>query len=285
MTSSSSSSSSHAVELFVYDLRYCSFLWLLLFLSFLFPSHPFFRVVVEFLHVLSVCTDATFRFFFFFCFACSGGLASTLSKQLVLQRLLDKEIDGVWHTSIHVHGKEYWFGHGMQVGIPKQTQFGTPKEIIRMGETQVDEALFKTFLDEVHSRFNVGTYSLLEHNCNNFSDECCEFLVGKKIPEHILRLPNEILETPFGQSIKPFLKVMESTMRNTRGTTVFAEDSDAISEGRSEVLGSSSLPPRQQQQRPSMQVAQDLAPLLAMGLQAFVAQDQPAQNRSSSRQP
>ena len=44
-------------------------------------------------------------------------------------------------------------------------------------------------------------------------------------------------------------------MRNTRGTTVFAEDSDAISEGRSEVLGSSSLPPRQQQQqqqRPSM---------------------------------
>jgi len=77
-------------------------------------------------------------------------------------------------------------------------------------------------------------------------------------------------------------------MRNTRGTTVFAEDSDAISEGRSEVLGSSSLPPRQQQQqqrRPSMQVAQDLAPLLAMGLQAFVAQDQPAQNRSSSRQP
>ena len=230
------------------------------------------------------CLLTTWRRFVFF--LCSGGLASTLSKQLVLQRLLDKEIDGVWHTSIHVHGKEYWFGHGMQVGIPKQTQFGTPKEIIRMGETQVDEALFQTFLDEVHSRFNVGTYSLLEHNCNNFSDECCEFLVGKKIPEHILRLPSEVLDTPFGAAIKPMLNVFENTMRNTRGTTVFAEDSDAISEGRSEVLGSSSLPPRQQQQqqqRPSMHVAQDLAPLLAMGLQAFVAQDQPAQNRSSSR--
>ena len=183
-------------------------------------------------------------------------------------------------------GKSTGLATGCKWGYRNRHPGGTPKEIIRMGETQVDEALFQTFLDEVHSRFNVGTYSLLEHNCNNFSDECCEFLVGKKIPEHILRLPNEILETPFGQSIKPFLKVMENTMRNTRGTTVFAEDSDAISEGRSEVLGSSSLPPRQQQQqqqRPSMHVAQDLAPLLAMGLQAFVAQDQPAQNRSSSR--
>ena len=88
----------------------------------------------------------------------------------------------MWHTSVHIFGKEYWFGHEMQVGIPKQTQFGVPKQILKMGETQVDEELFQTFLDEIHPRFNVGTYNLLEHNCNNFSDECCEFLVGKKIP-------------------------------------------------------------------------------------------------------
>ena len=191
----------------------------------------------------------------------------------------------MWHTSVHIFGKEYWFGHGMQVGIPKQTQFGVPKQILKMGETQVDEELFQTFLDEIHPRFNVGTYNLLEHNCNNFSDECCEFLVGKKIPEHIVHLPNEVLNTPFGRAITPMLKVMENRMRNTRGQTVFAEDADAISEGRSEVLGghagatsSSTLPP------PNTR-GDDLAPLLAFGLQAFaqgLANAQPPNNNNNT---
>ena len=191
----------------------------------------------------------------------------------------------MWHTSVHIFGKEYWFGHGMQVGIPKQTQFGVPKQILKMGETQVDEELFQTFLDEIHPRFNVGTYNLLEHNCNNFSDECCEFLVGKKIPEHIVHLPNEVLNTPFGRAITPMLKVMENRMRNTRGQTVFAEDADAISEGRSEVLGghagatsSSTLPP------PNTR-GDDLAPLLAFGLQAFaqgLANAQPPNNNNNN---
>ncbi|CAL6376335.1 unnamed protein product [Bathycoccus prasinos] len=215
-----------------------------------------------------------------FVYDLSDGLASALSEQL-----LGKKIDGVWHTSVHIFGKEYWFGHGMQVGIPKQTQFGVPKQILKMGETQVDEELFQTFLDEIHPRFNVGTYNLLEHNCNNFSDECCEFLVGKKIPEHIVHLPNEVLNTPFGRAITPMLKVMENRMRNTRGQTVFAEDADAISEGRSEVLGghagatsSSTLPP------PNTR-GDDLAPLLAFGLQAFaqgLANAQPPSNNNNT---
>jgi len=161
--------------------------------------------------------------------SCSrDGLASMLSEQL-----LGKKIEGIWHTSVHVHQREYWFGHGMQCGKPMQTQFGKPKDVLCIGTTEVDEALFKQFLDEIHPRFNVGTYNLLEHNCNNFSDECCEFLCGKRIPEEIVALPSEVLQTPFGNAIKPMLKMMEERMRNTTGQTVFAEDSDAISEGRS----------------------------------------------------
>ena len=172
----------------------------------------------------------------------------------------------------------------MQVGIPKQTQFGVPKQILKMGETQVDEELFQTFLDEIHPRFNVGTYNLLEHNCNNFSDECCEFLVGKKILEHIVHLPNEVLNTPFGKAITPMLKVMENRMRNTRGQTVFAEDADAISEGRSEVLGghagatsSNTLPP------PNTRGDDGASP--RFGLQAFaqgLANAQPPNNNNNN---
>ena len=204
---------------------------------------------------------------------------------MLSEQLLGKKIEGVWHTSIHVHGKEYWFGHGMQVGLPRQTQFGTPKEVLQMGETEVDEEMFQAFLDEVHPRFNVGTYSLLEHNCNNFSDEVCEFLVGKKIPQHIVSLPSDVLDTPFGQAIKPMLQVFENRMRNTRGQTVFKEDADDISEGicdvtdphavssRSEILGNSNrcgLERLQQRQPERLQQQQaDLSPLFAMGLQAL----------------
>ena len=28
-------------------------------------------------------------------------------------------------------------------------------------------------------------YDLFENNCNNFTNECCEFLLGKTIPEYI----------------------------------------------------------------------------------------------------
>ena len=138
----------------------------------------------------------------------------------------------MWHTSIHVHGKEYWFGHGMQVGLPRQTQFGTPKEVLQMGETEVDEEMFQAFLDEVHPRFNVGTYSLLEHNCNNFSDEVCEFLVGKKIPKDIVSLPSDVLDTEFGQAMKPMLEVFENRMRNTKGHNVFGKDATMLDKER-----------------------------------------------------
>ena len=41
----------------------------------------------------------------------------------------------------------------------------------------------------------IGTYNLLEHNCNNFSNEIAKILVGKGIPQHIIDLPKEILNT------------------------------------------------------------------------------------------
>lgn len=28
-------------------------------------------------------------------------------------------------------------------------------------------------------------YDLFKNNCNNFTNECCELLLDKKIPEHI----------------------------------------------------------------------------------------------------
>ena len=38
-------------------------------------------------------------------------------------------------------------------------------------------------------------YNLLQHNCNNFSNELALFLCGNSIPQHIIDLPSEVLST------------------------------------------------------------------------------------------
>lgn len=46
------------------------------------------------------------------------------------------------------------------------------------------------------------------HNCNNFSNDFAMFLVGKGIPAHITSLPQDVLNTPFGQMLRPQLDAM-----------------------------------------------------------------------------
>jgi hypothetical protein len=62
-------------------------------------------------------------------------------------------------------------------------------------------------------RFRPETYSLLNHNCNNFTSECAQFLVGRDIPAFITGLPQEFLATPLGQMFAPFIHQMEQQMK------------------------------------------------------------------------
>jgi hypothetical protein len=193
---------------------------------------------------------------------------------------MGKKIDGIWHTSIHVHGKEYWFGHGMQVGIPRKTEFGQPKEVLQMGETEVDEEGFQEYLEKLQPRYNVGTYNLTNHNCNNFSDEVCEFLVGKNIPEDIVSLPSDVLDTEFGQAIKPMLEVFENRMKNTKGHHVSKKDAtmlDKKSKKRCKKDKDTKQFPEEDRDYCEERVKQlreqmyaELKPLFAVGLQALV---------------
>ena len=49
------------------------------------------------------------------------------------------------------------------------------------------------------------SYDLFLHNCNNFTNDFAMFLIGKGIPDHITSLPQTVLNTPFGQMLKPQL--------------------------------------------------------------------------------
>lgn len=54
------------------------------------------------------------------------------------------------------------------------------------------------------------SYDLFMHNCNNFTNDFAMFLLGRGIPDHITSLPQTVLNTPFGQMLKPQI---DSAMR------------------------------------------------------------------------
>lgn len=97
-----------------------------------------------------------------------------------------------------VYGKEFFYGGGICSGNPGMTPYGTPVQKIAMGETEVPEQVFKEFLRGISSSFTMEKYDLLKNNCNNFADEAVNFLTGKKIPEFITGLPDEIMRSPIG---------------------------------------------------------------------------------------
>uniref|UniRef100_A0A7C9AD63 PPPDE domain-containing protein n=1 Tax=Opuntia streptacantha TaxID=393608 RepID=A0A7C9AD63_OPUST len=138
----------------------------------------------------------------------SQGLARQLSTTL-----LGKPIEAIWHTGIAVYGNEYYFGGGIQHSPAGLTPYGAPVRVVELGVTQVPQEVFESYLQEISPRYTAETYSLLTHNCNNFSNEVAQFLVGASIPDYILNLPNEVMNSPMGALIMPMIQQLEETLR------------------------------------------------------------------------
>jgi hypothetical protein len=85
------------------------------------------------------------------------------------------------------------------------TPYGTPIKVVDLGITHVPQDVFEEYLQEISSRYSAETYSLLTHNCNNFSNEVAQFLVGVTIPEYIIQLPNEVMNSPMGALISELI--------------------------------------------------------------------------------
>ncbi|KAI0688322.1 DUF862-domain-containing protein [Cytidiella melzeri] len=133
----------------------------------------------------------------------SNGLARQLSRQLT-----GRQIDGVWHTSVVVYGKEIFYGQGISITAPGQSHHGQPLQVVDMGETAIDEATFHEFLDEMREHYTADKYHLLDFNCNSFTNDCIGLLTGGSIPDWIKDLPSDILSTPFGAALRPTIDAM-----------------------------------------------------------------------------
>ncbi|GMI66384.1 hypothetical protein like AT3G07090 [Hibiscus trionum] len=138
----------------------------------------------------------------------SQGLARQLSTTF-----LGKAIEGIWHTGVVVYGNEYYFGGGIQHAPVGTTPYGKPIRVVNLGVTHVPKDVFEMYLQEISPRYTAETYSLLTHNCNNFSNEVAQFLVGSGIPDYILQLPNEVMSSPMGALLMPMIQNLETTLR------------------------------------------------------------------------
>ncbi|KAK9474250.1 PPPDE putative peptidase domain-containing protein [Dipodascopsis tothii] len=136
-------------------------------------------------------------------------LSKGLAKQMSLA-LVGKQIDGVWHTSVVHGGVEYFYGAGVQTCAPGQSHHGRPLEVVEMGTTALPQDVVVQYVDSLRTIYTAEKYDLFMHNCNNFSQDLCQFLVGRNIPAHISSLPQEVLNTPFGQMMRP---AIESSLR------------------------------------------------------------------------
>ncbi|XP_054282569.1 uncharacterized protein LOC128999867 isoform X2 [Macrosteles quadrilineatus] len=167
----------------------------------------------------------------------SKGLADQLSTLI-----LGTHIEGVWHTSIVIFGREYFFS---QEGINEyplgvfqsQTVLGEPQKKIVLGYTQVPQSIFQEYIRGLGSGSFRGTqYNLLKHNCNTFSNEVANFLVGIGIPTEILELPEIIQNTPIGATIASFIDQLSegisSLRKNRQSSPEFEQLNSAIEEAR-----------------------------------------------------
>lgn len=85
-------------------------------------------------------------------------------------------------SGILVYDREYFFGGGIQalpLGHFAASRGLHPVRVEELGHTQIAQELFVEFLENIRPRFLPETYDLLHNNCNNFSHECSQFLLGR----------------------------------------------------------------------------------------------------------
>ncbi|XP_055618229.1 uncharacterized protein LOC129763316 [Toxorhynchites rutilus septentrionalis] len=135
------------------------------------------------------------------------GMAAMMS-----QMLLGRHIEGIWHTAVVVYGREYFFGsQGITSCPPGTTVLGQPLRRETIGQTFIPRSVFTDYVRGLaESTFRGTRYNLLQHNCNTFSEDLCQFLCGVGIPKYILDLPQDILSTPLGQSLAPLIASLGS---------------------------------------------------------------------------
>ncbi|KAI5181612.1 desumoylating isopeptidase 1 [Nematocida sp. AWRm80] len=124
----------------------------------------------------------------------------------LLSQFLQLNIDGIWHSSVVVFGKEYYYFNTICTSTPGNTHFGIPKRKISFGSTKITETELNDYIKSIYSRYSHDKYDILDNNCNHFTNHILEYLVDKQVPEYIMNLSEHIKNTPFAELIRSMTK-------------------------------------------------------------------------------
>ena len=150
------------------------------------------------------------------------GMAKSLSPMLI-----GRTIEGIWHTGIVAFGNEYFYGDGICHMTPAQTPFGSPTKRELLGETEINIELFHDFLGDIKDRFSPMNYNVKSHNCNHFTNECSNFLVGHNIPKDIYGQAEDLFNTPLGKMVEPMVTQQQDALKQG-SNNMFGTDSGNI---------------------------------------------------------
>lgn len=121
---------------------------------------------------------------------------------------------------------EYYYGHGIHATRAGRSPAGHPDRVVELGATALTTEVVDSYLVALsEGRFAANNYNLLRNNCNNFANEFSRFLTGQGLPDDVLKLPDEVLATPYGQTLLSFLANFE-----TAAATHDAEDAQPARE-------------------------------------------------------
>lgn len=129
----------------------------------------------------------------------SNGMAKTFG-----QMFTGKHVEGIWHTSICVYEKEFYYAGGIVYDPPKTTPHGQPVKELNLGHSELSPVDFMDYLKSIQGEFTQDSYDIFKKNCNHFTQNICEFLLGKGIPEEFLNQARDFENTPIGKMIGGF---------------------------------------------------------------------------------
>lgn len=142
-------------------------------------------------------------------------LSQGMARQMSMG-FLGFQLDAIYHTSIELDGLEYVYDGNVVAITPGSSHLGQPLQRLHLGKTQLPKDVITQYLESLRSIYTVQAYNLWKHNCNNFSNDFATFLVGTGIPDHILHMPDAVLQSPLGAMIMPALNQQVEAGRRNR---------------------------------------------------------------------